>query len=161
MDSSIYEITNFATLDLPSVVSSPNSSSHSATEKNESLEKGSNEENLANNIEATTIVGQQNQNNKSAKQQRVLGLIEVRRKQSQDQETQNTLPVQFYNENQIRSASIVLQVADVLQMNELLKERGYKTIEPEPPMPTPEGKFYTEMSFLDSDGHLIVLYHLT
>lgn len=94
------------------------------------------------------------------KQQRVFGLIEIRRRVSEDEELTNIAPVEFYNENQIRSTSIVIQVPDVLEMNTLLKEKGYKTFEPEPPTPTPEGKFYTEMSFLDSDGHLVVLYHI-
>ena len=60
----------------------------------------------------------------------------------------------------VRTSSIVIQVADCDTLYNVLVGNGYKVFAPEPPMATPEGKMYTEMSFLDADDNLIVLYHL-
>ena len=207
INSNLYEITNFATLDLLEPLPSP--SPLPLTTTSTKIDDESIMENMVGNMENSEgrnleekKMGEnqienthQNQNqsqrqspienkdeNKNKekidyqteeiryrqRQQRVLGLIEVRKRLRQEAENGNEeehkeegeSSLQLYSVNQIRVCSIVVQVENVQNMYDLLTEKGYETFEPEPPTPTPEGRFYREMSFLDDDGHLVVLYHL-
>lgn len=60
----------------------------------------------------------------------------------------------------VRKSSVVIQVADCDVLYDVLQTSGYKVFAPEPPMETPEGQMYTEMSLVDADDNLVVLYHI-